>query len=164
MDGLLQSQTTEKRKWFPIAAAVVLLAAILGAILLFSGSGQKHPTAPPPYAANVKLTNVHMVTAENFIGSSVTYIEGSVTNAGDKTLAGATVEVVFKNTLNEIVQTENVPVMILRSTNPYRDFANLHDVPLAPGQSKDFRLAFEHVSADWNQQYPQIRVIDVFTR
>jgi hypothetical protein len=164
MDGLLQSQTTEKRRWFPVVAAVLLLAAALAAILLFSGGGQQHPNVPPPYAANVKLTNVHMITAENFIGSHVTYIEGSVTNAGDKTLAGATVEVVFRNSLNEIVQMEDVPVMVLRSSNPYRDFANLRDVPLAPGQSKDFRLAFEHISADWNQQYPQIRMIDVFTR
>jgi len=164
MDGLLQSQATEKRKWFPIVAAICLLAAALAAILVFPGDKAKPPSAPPAYAANVKLTNVHMMTAENFIGSSITYIEGNVANAGDKSLTGATVELTFKNSLNQIVQTEDAPVRVLRSPEPYRDFANLLDLPLAAGQSREFRLSLEHISADWNQQYPDIRVIDVSTK
>ena len=164
MDGLLQSQATEKRKWFPIVAAICLLAAALAAILLVPGDKAKPPSAPPAYAANAKLTNVHMMTAENFIGSSVTYIEGNVANAGNKSLTGATVELTFKNSLNQIVQTEDVPVRVLRSSEPYRDFANLADLPLAAGQSREFCLSLEHISADWNQQYPDIRVIDVSTK
>lgn len=149
---------------FPIIAAVCFLAAAVAAILVFSGGSARPPSAPPAYAANVKLTNVHMMTAENFIGSSVTYIEGTVTNAGDKILTGATVELTFKNSLKEVVQTEDLPVRVLRSSQPYRDFANLLDLPLAPGQSREFRLSLEHISADWNQQYPDIRVIDVSTK
>lgn len=164
MSGLLQSQATEKRKWFPIVAAVCFLAIALAAILVFSGGEVKPPSAPPAYAANVKLTNVHMITAENFIGSSVTYIEGNVANAGDKSLTGATVELTFRNSLKEVVQTEDVPVRVLRSSEPYRDFANLRDLPLVAGQSREFRLSLEHISADWNQQYPDIRVIDVSTK
>ena len=136
----------------------------MAAILVFSGGGAKRPSAPPAYAVNVKLTNLHMMTAENFVGSSVTYIEGTASNAGDKTLTGATVELTFKNSLNEIVQTEDLPVRVLRSSQPYRDFANLLDLPLAAGQSREFRLSLEHISADWNQQYPDIRVIDVSTK
>jgi hypothetical protein len=164
MDGPFQAAQVEKRKWFPIVAAFVLLAAIFAAIVLFSGVKAKLPSAPPAYAMNVKLTNIHMITAENFVGSSVTYMEGTVLNVGDKNLNGATVEVVFRNSLNEVVQTEDVPVMVLRSSNPYRDFANLRDLPLGAGQNKEFRLAFEHISADWDQQYPAIRVIDVSTK
>jgi hypothetical protein len=164
MGGLLQSQATEGRKWFPIVAAICLLAIALAAVLVFSGGSAKPPSAPPAYAANVKLTNVHMMTAENFIGSSVTYIEGNVANAGDKSLTGARVELTFKNSLNQIVQTEDVPVRVLRSSEPYRDFANLRNLPLAAGQSREFRLSLEHISADWNQQYPEVRVIDVSTK
>jgi hypothetical protein len=164
LDGLLQSQATEKRKLFPIIAAVCFLAAALTAVLVFSGGKAKPPSAPPAYAANVKLTNVHMITAENFIGSSVTYVEGSVANTGDKTLTSATVELTFKNSLKQVVQTEDTPVRILRSSAPYRDFGNLADLPLAAGQGKEFRLSLEHISADWKQQYPDIRVIDVSTK
>ena len=165
MDGLLQSsQDAEKRKWFPIVAAFVFLAIVLALLLIFSGGKAKLPAAPPAYAANVKLTNVHMITAENFVGSSVTYVEGTVANTGNKTLAGTTVGLVFKNSLNEVVQTENIPLLVLRSSNPYRDFSDLRDLPLAPGASRDFRLSLEHISADWNQQYPELKIVDVATR
>ena len=164
MDGLLQSQAIEKRNWLPIISAVVLLAIILAAILLFTGGHQKRPNAPPAYAANVKLSNVHMGASANFIGSSVTYVEGSVANTGDKTVTSATVDVVFKNSLNEIVQTEDVPLQVVRPGTPYRDFAGLNVAPLAPGQNQDFRLTFEHISADWNQQYPQLTIVDLTTK
>ena len=36
--------------------------------------------------------------------------------------------------------------------------------PLAPGQSKPFRLTFEHISADWNHAYPELQVTDVTLR
>jgi hypothetical protein len=164
MDGLLQSSQATKRNWFPIIAAFVLLAIVLVLLLLFSGSKAQLPIAPPAYAANIKLTNVHMITAENFVGSSVTYIEGTVTNAGSKTLTGTTVELVFKNSLHEIVQREDVPLLVLRSSNPYRDFSNLRDLPLQPDASRDFRLSLEHISADWNQQYPELKIVDVTTK
>jgi hypothetical protein len=38
---------------------------------------------------------------------------------------------------------------------------DLGAAPLAPGQSKPFRLTFEHVTADWNHEYPQLQVTDV---
>jgi hypothetical protein len=33
--------------------------------------------------------------------------------------------------------------------------------PVAPGQSKSFRLTFEHVAQDWDHAYPDLRVTDV---
>lgn len=164
MDGILQSQTTEKRNWIPVAVAVVFVTVIIAVILLTAGRQSKRSNVPPTYAANVKLANIHMVASENFIGSSVTYVEGSVANTGDKTLTSATVEVVFKNSLNEVVQTEDVPLQVVRPGTPYRDFANLNVAPLAPGKNQDFRLTFEHISADWNQQYPQLTIVDLTTK
>jgi hypothetical protein len=34
-------------------------------------------------------------------------------------------------------------------------------MPLAPGQTQPFRLTFDSISAQWNRQYPEIRVTDV---
>jgi hypothetical protein len=33
--------------------------------------------------------------------------------------------------------------------------------PILPGQTRDFRLIFDSVPQDWNQNYPEIRVIQV---
>jgi hypothetical protein len=32
---------------------------------------------------------------------------------------------------------------------------------LAPAQAKPFRLTFEHVTADWNHEYPELKVMGV---
>lgn len=145
----------------PILIGIVLVVVVLGIIVLASREAPKGPAAPPPYAANLKLSDVKMSAAENFVGASVTYIDGTVTNNGNQTVIHATVHVVFKNSLGEIAQTEDVPLRVLQTGGPYLDAVDLGLSPLAPGQGKPFRLTFEHVTADWNQAYPEVAVTDV---
>jgi hypothetical protein len=102
-----------------------------------------------------------MATAENFAGGSVTYILGSVANAGDKKLTGARVQVFFKNSLGEVAQKETLPLTVLLPNSPYVDYAPLDRAPLGGGQQRDFRLTLEHVTADWDGQVPQIKIISV---
>ena len=45
-----------------------------------------------------------------------------------------------------------------------RKRVDLNVSPLAPGQTKPFRLTFESLSAQWNQQYPEIRISDVVVK
>jgi hypothetical protein len=145
----------------PMLIGVALVVVVLGIILLVSRSAPKGSAKPHPYAANVKFSDLKMSAAENFVGASVTYIDGTVTNAGDKTITHAMAHVAFKNSLGEIAQAEDVPLRILQTGGPYPDAVDLSASPLAPGQSKPFRLTFEHVSADWNQAYPELQVTDV---
>jgi Protein of unknown function (DUF2393) len=148
----------------PILIGVVLVVVVVGIIALLSRETPKGPAAPPPYAANVKLSDLKMSAAENFVGASVTYIDGTVTNTGDKTVIHAIIHVNFKNSLDQIAQAEDVPLHVLQTGGPYPDAVDLLTSPLAPGQSKPFRLTFEHVSADWNQAYPELQVTDVTVR
>jgi hypothetical protein len=60
-----------------------------------------------------------------------------------------------------VAQAEDVPLYILETSGPYPDAVPLSKSPLAPGQSKQFRLTFEHVSNQWNQAYPEIKVTSV---
>jgi hypothetical protein len=99
--------------------------------------------------------------AENFVGSTVTYLDGTVTNAGDKTVSHALVRVSFKDSLGQLVQADDVPLRILQISGPYPEALDLSVAPLDPEQSKPFRLTFEHVTADWNHEYPELRVTDV---
>lgn len=102
-----------------------------------------------------------MSTAENFVGSSVTYIDGTVTNTGNQTVTHAVVHVAFKNSMDQVAQADNVPLLVLQTTGPYPDTVDLNGSPLAPQQAKQFRLTFEHVTADWNQNYPSLQVTNV---
>ena len=116
---------------------------------------------PHPYAANLKLSDSKMSAAENFVGASVSYLDGTVTNIGDKSVTHALVHVTFKDSLGQVAQAEDVPLHVLQTGGPYVEAVDLSASPLASGQSKKFRLTFEHVSGDWNHEYPELQVMDV---
>jgi uncharacterized protein DUF2393 len=164
MGGLMQpAPTTEpsESNWRPILLGVALVIVVVGVIALLLREAPQNANAPHPYAANIKLSDVKMSAAENFVGASVTYVDGTVTNSGDKTVTHAMVHVTFKDSLGQIVQTEDIPLHVLQTSGPYPEAVDLSNSPLAPGQSKLFRLTFEHVSNDWNHEYPTLQVTDV---
>ena len=165
MGGLIEpSPLTEQEKESslrPVLIAIVLVAVLIGILALLSVGKRNGRAQPHPYAANVQLSNLKMSAAENFVGASVTYIDGTVTNTGDETVTHAVVHVIFRNSLNEVAQAEDVALHVLTPSGPYPDAVDLATSPLAPNQSKPFRLTFEHVTADWNQAYPELRVTGV---
>jgi hypothetical protein len=140
---------------------VVLVVLVVAAASLLLRTDSKIANAPHPYAANIKFSDMKMSAAENFVGSTVTYLDGTVTNSGGQTVSHAMVHVSFKDSLGQIAQAEDVPLRILRTSGPYPEAVDLSVAPLAPVQSKPFRLTFEHVTADWNHEYPELRVTDV---
>jgi len=145
----------------PVFLGVAIVVVVLGLIVWFSRGKSSGPAVQHPYAAYLKLSDLKMSQAENFVGASVTYIDGMVTNTGDKTVTRATVHVEFKNSIDQIVQVEDLPLQVLQTGGPYANAVDLSASPLAAGTSTPFRLTFEHISADWNQAYPELRVSDV---
>src|SRR5436189_4941665 len=164
MGGFIEpSPATQERdsNRIPILVGMGLVIVVVGIIALFSRGQSKGSAAPHPYAANLKLSDLKMSAAENFVGATVTYLDGTVTNTGDKTLTHAIVHVTFKDSLGQIVQTEDIPLHVLQTGGPYPEAVDLSNSPLAPGQRKPFRLTFEHVSNNWNHEYPALQITDV---
>ncbi len=164
MGGLLQSSpATEEPKsnLLPILLGLALVVVVVGISAFLLRTDPKIANPPHPYAASLKFSDLKMSAAENFIGTTVTYLDGTVTNAGDKTVSHAVVHVSFKDSLGQVAQAEDVPLHVLQPTGPYTDAIDLTISPLAPGQSQQFRLTFEHVTADWNHEYPGLQVTDV---
>lgn len=143
-----------------VIAVVVVIAVALGFAFLLR-SQPKTASGPPPYAANLKLSDLKMSAAENFVGATVSYVDGTVTNSGDKTVTHAIVQVNFKDDIGQLAQREDIPMQVLKTDGPYPEAVDFSVSPLGPGQSKAFRLTFESISAQWNRQYPGIQVTDV---
>ena len=162
-----QTRSTQN-SWLPwvVAGGVILLG--LAALLVFTGRRPPGPatsgatlTAADPYAASLPLTNLQMSEASNFAGGKVTYIDGQVANTGSKTVTGAVVQIAFRNQLGELSQKDTMAITLIRTRDPYVDTQPISAAPIRPGDKREFRLIFDHVTMDWNQQYPELRVIEV---
>jgi hypothetical protein len=147
--------------WRAIGIGIAVVVAIIAMLIVISRTEQKAPSGPPAYAANVKFSELKMSAAENFVGATVSYIDGTVTNAGNQTVSHIVVEVTFRDSIGQLAQRETVPLRVLQTSGPYPDAVDLSVSPLASGQSKPFRLTFEGISTQWNHEYPELKVTDV---
>ena len=95
------------------------------------------------------VTDLHMSAAANFLGATVTYLDGTITNKGAKVVRKVDVELNFVDVLNQVVLRE--------TAHPLADRAK----PLQPGETYAFRVTFDHMPVDWNQAPPAARAVYV---
>jgi hypothetical protein len=151
------------RNWTPIAVGLIAVLVVIGAIVALTRSKPNQGPTIDPYASKLALSDLKLSAAENYVGGTVTYLDLNITNTGDKTLTGAQIKAVFKNTMDQVVQTETLPLHVLTENKMggYEDLVDLSRSPIGPGQSKTVRMTLEHVSQDWNQQYPEMQVVNL---
>jgi Protein of unknown function (DUF2393) len=169
MDGLIQpnvNPTTERQESSlrPILIGIVIVGIVVGVLALIFRAEQKKPAALPAYAANLKFSDMTTSAAQNFAGQTVSYIDGSITNTGDKTVVHAMVQITFKDELGQTAQRDELAIRVLRTGGPYDEAVDLTLSPLAPDQIKPFRLTFENISAQWNHAYPDLQITQVITK
>lgn len=153
-------QDSEKRNWTPFIVGLVAVVVVVGIIALLSRSKSPGSAQINPYAAQLQISNPKVSAAENYVGGTVTYLDAGITNIGNKTLLGADMNLVFKNTMNEIVQKETLPLHVLveNQMGGYPDLVDMSRSPIAPGQTKTVRMTLEHISADWDQAPPAMQL------
>ncbi|WP_263367667.1 DUF2393 domain-containing protein [Edaphobacter bradus] len=149
-----------------VIAGVVVLAVLAG--LVIAGRKKASPvTGIQPlaaYAANLPLSGLAMSESTSLSGGKSTFIDGTVRNTGSQTVAGITVQVLFRNDEAMPPQVETVPLMLIRTREPYIDTQTVASAPLKSGDSREFRLIFESIPQNWNQQMPEVHIIRVETR
>jgi hypothetical protein len=165
---LASQQTRDPTSWMPwiVAAGVVVLG--LGILILVGGHGSQNSQAggigmapADPYADSLPISGLKMSEATSFSGAKVTYIDGQIANNGNRTLTAITVQVGFHSDVGQYALRVALPLSLIRTRQPYVDTQPVSAAPIEPGQRRDFRLIFDTVPADWNLQYPEIRVISV---
>jgi hypothetical protein len=164
---LISSAPARERNWFPlaIAAGVVLVVAVIAILVL--EHGKRTTTVSPvsaasdPYAADLPISGLQMSESSNLAGGKVTYLDGHVANKGNRTVTGIAVQVLFRNSAQEVAQNETQQLKIIRTRDPYIDIEPVSAAPLKPGDERDFRLIFDAVTPDWDGTYPQLRILHV---
>lgn len=138
----------------------VILAGLLAVFVLEQHRAVSRPasarTARPAlnaeqqtYLASFVFADLRMSAAVNFLGDSVTYLDGSVTNKGSKPVRRLEAELNFVDTLNQVVLRETALPLADRAT------------PLQPGETQSFRVTFDHMPVDWNQAPPSVKAVYV---
>ena len=142
---------------------LVAVVVVVGAVVLLTRGKPSTGTAIDPYSSKLQLSDLKLSAAENYVGGTVTYLDLNIANGGDKTLVGAQMKAVFKNTMGQVVQTETLPLHVLTQNQMggYEDLLELSRSPIGPGQSKTVRMTLEHLSADWDQQYPEMQLVNL---
>lgn len=149
-----------------IAGGAVLLLIL--ALVLFN---HRKPAADlnalrplDPYAQKLVFSAVQMSESTSLSGGKSTFIDGHVRNSGDRIVTSATVQVLFANDEALPPQVETLPLTLIRTREPYVDTQPISAAPIAPGDEREFRLIFENIGTNWNQQLPEIHLIGATLR
>jgi hypothetical protein len=166
----LSPDKTAAKEPRPVAPWVIAGIVVLLVLGVFLARGHHAPPAnpggaglaqPDPYAANLTISNLQMSEASSVAGAKSTYLDGLIANHGSQTVSGLTVQVAFHDFTGQFARNETMPLFLIRTHQPYIDTEPVSAAPIGPGESREFRLIFDNVPENWNQNYPEIRVIEV---
>lgn len=157
---------------FPTTAVAIAAAAVTILVVVLVLMAKRNAPAPPPntvqplaaYAPNLVLSGLQLSEAGSMSGGKSIYLDGHIVNHGPATVTGVTVQVLFANDEAMPPQLETLPLRLIYMREPYVDTRPVSASPLAPGQGADFRLIFDNIQDNWNQQTPVIHVIAVSTQ
>ena len=101
------------------------------------------------YVSQIRIENIVLSRAENFLKQEVTILSGDLLNEGDRKLAEVELTVEFFDDMNQVVLRESRPAL----ASPVQ--------PLGSGERRSFEISFEHISTSWNMQQPVVRVTGI---
>ncbi|HTM50799.1 MAG TPA: FxLYD domain-containing protein [Bryobacteraceae bacterium] len=137
----------------PIIGIVVLLMAAAGWWLLGrGGSGESRPVLTPEargYLKHLALSEVQMQASESYLKQAVVEIEGKIGNKGDRVVKLVEINCVFHDAYGQVVLRERVAI------------AGRKTGALRPGETKNFRLAFDSIPESWNKQMPDLVIAQI---
>jgi hypothetical protein len=154
----------------PVMAWTVAGLAVLVVVGVLAMMGRHKSAAPTTlqplaaYAGSLPLSQLAMSESTSLSGGKSTFVDGHIQNTGSQTVTGITVQVLFRNEEAMPPQIETLPMALIRTREPYIDTQPVGAAPLKPGDGRDFRLIFESIPSNWNNQMPEIRIIGVETR
>lgn len=156
-------QDQQQRNLTPFVVGIAAVLVVVGIIVAFTRNTGRKTAQVNPYVARLQVSNAKVSAAENYVGGTVTYLDFTITNTGEKALTGADVNLTFKSPEGQVVQTVTLPLHVLveNQLGGYPDLMDMERAPIGPGQSKNVRVTIEHVSPDWNQAPPGIELEDL---
>jgi Protein of unknown function (DUF2393) len=111
------------------------------------------------HAKSLVFSQLAMSQSTSLSGQTSTFLDGHIKNNGTSTLTAATLQVIFRNDVGLSPQVESLPLTLIRTRQPYIDTEPVSAAPIKSGGEVEFRLIFESIPENWNQQMPEIDVV-----
>ncbi len=148
-------QPKSGRSWIVWMGAGTILIALV--VVMWPGA-ERRPTSATreshlpfgadekAYSPKLKIENLALSRAENFLNQEVTILAGRITNTGSLSLANVELTIEFSDEFRQIVLRESRALLANQAP------------PLIAGEQRDFEVSFERIPSSWNIQQPAVRV------
>jgi len=102
------------------------------------------------YRTKVTLSKLGLSKGDNFLGDTVFYVNGTITNNGEKKLQRVVLTFLFKDSINQVVLKNT------RTAIEYRGRRGIESLEAA-----EFQVAFENLPQAWNYVVPEVQVSQI---
>ncbi len=145
------NENGSSRKWILLSTAALALA--LGGIVLWIHSRSTATPPRPPltaeaqsYFSRIEVTGVHMSVANNFLGSTLYYLDAQLSNQGPRAVTRLDLHLEFLDAYHQVVYHQTAHAV--SAARP----------PLRAGETRPLHLTFENMPGDWDHSAPRIEV------
>jgi hypothetical protein len=155
---------TAKFNWkLPVGVALAIVLVVVAASVWLDSGTVEAPTVAIPdelpsmddsaraYVGQIEITDLQPSKWENMLGQEVVYLDGRLTNNGDRNIAALELTIEFQDMYGQMVRRDTFRAIGGSSAVGQASV-------LAPNQSHTFRAAFESVPRGWNQVTPTVRI------
>jgi hypothetical protein len=154
------AKTDPEKRTIPVPVPLLVVAVFVivaaAAFWFISYQARQHAPKGPiltpeakAYVKYLKLSDVEMKAHESYSKQTLVEIVGKIGNAGDRTLKQVEINCVFYDPYGQLVLRDRVPIVRAKTGG------------LRPGDTKDFRLAFDSIPESWNQAMPQLVIAQI---
>jgi hypothetical protein len=101
------------------------------------------------YLKNLALSDVSMQANESYLKQEVVEINGKIGNKGERVVKLVEINCVFHDPYGQVVLRERAAIAGRKAGD------------LRPGETKNFRLAFDSIPQSWNKQMPDLVIAQI---
>ncbi len=149
------ASTARKLPFASIAIGLCFILALIGGLVYLSRPVPPQPqsaSASPQakaYVSHLRLSEVTMQAAENFLKQRVVEVQGKISNEGSQTLRSVDIYCLFYSIDGREIYRERVSILGAKGA------------PLQPNETRSFRLPFDTLPDGWNQAVPHMVIAQI---
>ena len=102
------------------------------------------------YRTKITVSKLGLSKGENFLGDTVFYVKGIITNSGEEKIQRVVLTFLFKDSTNQVVLKDT------RKAIEYRGGRGIESL-----QAAEFQVAFENLPQAWNYIVPEVQVSQI---